>query len=487
MDAKDVPDVAKRDIPNWYREAVVYQIYPLGTPGQKPGQGGSFGGVPNRNDLNAKVVEKLLDIRNWYEYLNELGIDVIYMTPIFQSDGHGYETISYFEIDRRLGTNETFKTVLDELHARKIRVILDGVFNHTSRNFFAFQDVLKNGKNSEYWDWYYILEGKSSSFGDPVGYKSWAGCEEIPRLNLSNPAVRAHLFEVGKFWLQVGIDGWRLDCVNEMPAHFWYGFRQACAEVQPDHVLVAETIHGDYNTWVAPCKSLCHSCTNYQLYKPMLSLIKERNFFELAHNMQREIDMYGELILSNFLSNHDISRIASILTESLPQLMIAHVLLFTLRGVPMICYGDEYGVRGDKKDGDAALRLPMLNLNDRDKNWTEDETELFELNKRCIAMRRECLEPLCYGSWSTIHLTNTEFVFSRMHKNEYLLVVLNCGSESSKRTLNLGKLPSKKLLTECIRVNCGSQIPSEISIDGESVSIDLPAVSARVFSARSSK
>ncbi|KAA8494950.1 Neopullulanase 2 [Porphyridium purpureum] len=471
-------------MPAWYSHGTIYHLFPLGSPGQKPGEGGSFGHVPERLDPNAQPVERLLDIRKYYDYLQEMGITAVQFTPIFESGTHGYDTYDYMKVDRRLGTNETFKTVLAELHERGIKVILDGVFNHSGREHFAFQDLLKRGhhgwKSSPYANWYYIKEGGSSAFGDPFGYKSWANCQELPMFNLSNPEVRNYLYGIGQHWLQQGLDGWRLDCAHEMPTEFWLGFRSACSEVAQDYILLAETIHGDYSKFANPAEGLCHSCTNYQIYKPLWSSIKEKNFFELVHNVQRELSMYPGLLLTNFLSNHDISRIASILTN-FDELQLAHVLLHTLRGIPAIYYGDEYGAKGHKKDGDAALRLPLLDVSNRETAWSGEEKRLFSLTKDLIRVRKEHAGPLTQGGIHMLSNTNTMLAFCRVFESEIIVILMSCANEALSVELDLkplGRTPSS--LEELVSTR--SRELESMSVHGGVLKVALEPVSARVFS-----
>mmetsp|Transcript_52910 Transcript_52910/g.128206 ORF Transcript_52910/g.128206 Transcript_52910/m.128206 type:complete len:368 (-) Transcript_52910:804-1907(-) len=269
-------------VPPWFEEGTIYQIYPLGTPGDIPGQGGGFfGDIPAVNDGKCKPTKSILDVRKYYEHFQQMGITAIYFSPIFESETHGYDTVDYYMIDRRVGSLPDFKIIVKELHELGIKVILDGVFNHTGRKFFAFKDLVDKGANwekSEFKDWFFISEG-NSTYGDAFAYRSWEGHEELPELNVENDAVRNYLFEVGKFWLaEVGVDGWRLDVAHELPPNFWRDFRSACTEANPEHILLGEVIHGDYNTWIGPNKGLLHSGTNYQLSKALWSSLKEKKF-----------------------------------------------------------------------------------------------------------------------------------------------------------------------------------------------------------------
>lgn len=245
--------IAPTPTPEWFDEGLMYQIYPLGTPG--PGGGGFFGGVPAENDMVSPPTQKILLLRQWYTHLVNLGVTSIYFSPLFESETHGYDTVDYFMIDRRVGDLASFKTIVKELHELGIKVILDGVFNHTGRSFFAFQALVKAGANwasCEYKDWYFLSEG-NSTYDDAFAYRSWEGHEELPELNVENQQVKDYLFKVAKFWLgEVQVDGWRLDVAHELPPAFWRDFRTACTEANPEHILLGEVIHGDYNTWYVP-------------------------------------------------------------------------------------------------------------------------------------------------------------------------------------------------------------------------------------------
>lgn len=300
--------------PKWFEDGILYQIYPLGTPGEAGKGGGFFGGVPAENDLKSPPTSKILEVAEWIDHLEHLGVTMIYFSPIFESETHGYDTVDYFQIDRRVGDLQSFKKVLELLHKRGIKVILDGVFNHTGRKFFAFKELVAAGANwaqCPYKDWYFISEG-NSTYDDAFAYRSWEGHEELPELNVESEQVRDYLFKVAKFWLgEVGVDGWRLDVAHELPPSFWRDFRTACTEGNPEHVLLGEVIHGDYNTWVGPLKGLLHSGTNYQLSKALWSSLKDHNFWELTTSFNRDLTLYRDMNLVNFLSNHDVARVAT--------------------------------------------------------------------------------------------------------------------------------------------------------------------------------
>ena len=465
----------------------MYQIYPLGTPGQ--GGGGFFGGVPATNDLTSPPETKLLLLRHWYTHLKELGVTSIYFSPLFESETHGYDTVDYFLIDRRVGDLASFKTILKELHELGIKVILDGVFNHTGRQFFAFQEIIKAGKdwaNCPFKDWYFISEG-NSTYDDPFAYRSWEGHEELPELNVENEAVREYLFKVAKFWLgEVGVDGWRLDVAHELPPAFWRDFRTACTEANPEHVLLGEVIHGDYNVWVGPSKGLLHSGTNYQLSKALWSSTKEHNFYELDSAVTRDNMMYREMSLVNFLSNHDVARVATQLEGEPQHNRIAHFLLLTSRGIPCIYYGDEVGIKGRKEEGDAALRQAMVNPDPASGEWPPGGKELFDFISALVKFR--ALHPaLVDGSHHPLYcgkgeygMANNEIVFARRAEGEMLIVAANADKEHTHVEVFMGhldKAPGTPLVgiwgdgADCGCIN-----------DEYKVRIHLPPYGCRIFS-----
>lgn len=473
--------IAPTPTPEWFEEGLMYQIYPLGTPGA--GGGGFFGGVPATNDLTSPPENKLLLLRQWYSHLVKLGVSSIYFSPLFESETHGYDTVDYFMIDRRVGDLESFRTIVEELHELGIKVILDGVFNHTGRHFFAFQEIIKAGANwadCPYKDWYFISDG-NSTYDDPFAYRSWEGHEELPELNVENEDVREYLFKVAQFWLgDVGVDGWRLDVAHEMPPAFWRDFRTACTQANPEHILLGEVIHGDYNVWVGPGKGLLHSGTNYQLSKALWSSLKEHNFWELDSAIQRDLMLYREMCLVNFLSNHDVARVATQLQEE-PQLnKIAHFMLLTFRGVPCIYYGDEVGVLGRKEDGDAALRMAMVSPDEASGEWPNGGKELFNSIASLVEFRRKH-PALIIGAHQPLYHQNNEMVYARRTPDgsELLIMAVNSGNDHTHVEVFMGSLevaPGTQMVplfgegADCGSVN-----------DEYKIRIHLPPYATRIF------
>ena len=392
----------------WANESVFYQIYPLG-----------FCGAPFEND--GVQEHRITKVSEWVEHMSKLGINAIYFSPVFESDTHGYNTRDFRKIDCRLGTNEDFAKVCKDLHDAGIKVVLDGVFNHVGRGFWAFQDVLKNREGSPYKDWFYINFGGSSNYNDGLWYEGWEGHFDLVKLNLNNPQVVDHILECVSGWVnEFDIDGLRLDVAYCLDRNFMRRLRSHCDGLKKDFFLVGEIIHGDYKQIVNP--EMLQSCTNYECYKGMYSSFNSMNMFEICHSVK---NMFGPedwcrcrgMDLLNFVDNHDVTRVASILTnpEHLP---LIYGLLFAIKGMPCIYYGSEWGTKAEKKDGDPALRACF------DKpEWNE----LTDLIAKLCEIRKNS-KALAYGDITVPVLTNKQCIIQRKFEDERILIAINADS-----------------------------------------------------------
>lgn len=393
----------------WAYESVFYQIYPLG-----------FCGAPFENDGIAQ--NRIEKVNEWIPHMVKLGIDAIYFSPMFESDTHGYDTRDYTKIDCRLGSNEEFAEVCKNLHEAGIKVVLDGVFNHVGRGFWAFQDVLKNRENSPYKDWFHINFGGNSNYNDGFWYEGWEGHFELVKLNLRNEAVINHIFDAIKGWVeQFGIDGLRLDVAYCLDHDFLRRLRSFCDGLKPEFFLVGELLHGDYNQFVSDDK--LHSCTNYECYKGLFSSFNSMNMFEITHSLLRQFGpenwtLYKGKHLLAFVDNHDVSRIATLLTNK-KHLPLIYALLFGMPGIPCVYYGSEWGAEGDKKNGDPSLRLCYEE---------PEENELTEWIAKLAKAHKES-DALCNGTFRSVVLTNKQVIFERKTDKERVLVAINADSE----------------------------------------------------------
>lgn len=411
----------------WYDESVFYQIYPIG-----------FCGAPRENDgVYENRIKKVID---WIPHIKEVGCNAIYFSPIFQSDAHGYDTRDYKTIDCRLGNNEDFKIVCEKLHENGIKVILDGVFNHVGRGFWAFRDVIEKKWDSPYKDWFHISFDGNSGYNDGFWYEGWEGHYELVKLNLRNPAVVSYILECVDFWVkEFDIDGLRLDVAYCLEQDFLRTLRWHCNSVKEDFVLVGELLHGDYNLFVSEDK--LHSCTNYECYKGLHSSFNSENMFEIIHSLIRQFGpdnwcLYRGKHLLSFVDNHDVTRIADMLQKK-EHLPLIYGLLFGMPGVPCIYYGSEWGARGKKQDGDPALR-PCFD-NPESNELTEFISKLAEAHKGSKA--------LCYGDFKSVVLTNKQAIFQRQAENERVLVAINIDSEPYTAHFDAGCGLAEDLIT----------------------------------------
>lgn len=330
----------------WYEQAVFYHIYPLGLLGAE------------KTNTLTETAHRLTELESWIPHISDLNGSAIYIGPLFESCTHGYDTKDFRLVDRRLGSNEDFARFVRLCHENGIRVVVDGVFNHTGREFFAFQDIREKREASPYKDWYRGVNfGWGSPLGDPFGYEAWQGHFELPCLNLWNPEVRQYLFDSIQFWVDnFNIDGIRLDCANVLDFGFMKELREKTSAMKPDFWLMGEVIHGEYNRWVNP--EMLHSVTNYELHKALYSGHNDHNYFEIAHNVRR-LEAVGRSLYT-FVDNHDEDRIASKLLNP-AHLAPLYTLLFTLPGIPSIYYGSEWGIQGRRgHNSDTELRPRIL-------------------------------------------------------------------------------------------------------------------------------
>ncbi len=389
----------------WFNESVIYQIYPFG-----------FCGAPRQND--GVLVSRIKKVIDFVPHLKKLNINAVYFCPVFESSAHGYDTRDFSKIDVRLGSNEDFKEVCDTLHQNGIRVILDGVFNHVGRDFFAFSDVREKKWDSPYKDWFHINFDGNSHYNDGFWYEGWEGHYELVKLNLDNPAVREYLLKcVGEWMDYFNIDGLRLDVAYMLNRTFMRELCAFCKNRRHDFFLAGEIIHGNYNDIV--CEGLLDSATNYECYKGIYSSLNSMNMFEIAHSLKRQFGsepwcLYRGKHLINFVDNHDVSRIKSVLTNE-KHLKTAYAILFSMPGIPCLYYGSEWGIEGKKQDGDDALR-PFIE--------TPVYNELCELIKN-FATAHINSKALCYGDFETLCLTNKQFVFERKFEDERVIVMIN--------------------------------------------------------------
>lgn len=407
----------------WYDEAIFYHIYPLGLTG-----------APKENSYGEPVA-RLNTLLPWISHIKEIGCNGIYIGPLFESVGHGYETTDYKKLDSRLGVNEDLTNFVKECHKQGIRVILDGVFNHTGRDFFAFQDIKQNREQSQYKDWYCNVNfWGNNSYNDGFSYENWGGYDLLAKLNQKNPAVKDYICDVIRFWVkEFDIDGIRLDAADVMDFEYMQALRLVANEVKEDFWLMGEVIHGNYSRWAN--EGTLHSVTNYMLHKALYSGHNDHNYFEIAHTINYVSGMVGnKLKLYSFVDNHDVERIITKLKKK-EHFFPVHVMLYTLPGIPAIYYGSEFGIEGKKEShSDDSLR-PALKYEDyREALKTNPYTKLIA----ALGKIRKNTPQLCYGEYKELLLQNTCLAYARILDGKSVIVTVNNKDDMAYMNLPAG-------------------------------------------------
>ncbi|MBE9223367.1 glycoside hydrolase family 13 protein [Cyanobacterium stanieri LEGE 03274] len=441
--------------PNWVKDAVFYQIFPdrfaVGKPDQKyPNHWQSFNLQPWDNPPTLQkykggnfwgVIDKL-------DYLQDLGINAIYFTPVFQSTcNHRYHTHDYYQIDPLLGGNYAFQELLKQAHQRNIKVVLDGVFNHVGRGFFFFNDILENGPHSPWLDWFKIEKWPISAYNGafPANYASWVNNRALPQFNHSNPQVKEYIMQVAEYWLHQGIDGWRLDVPNEIEEEgFWQEFRERVKGVNPDAYIVGE-IWTDARQWLdgnqfdgvmnylftAPTMAFCGGdrilleYVEQPCYEPYPAITAE----EYQQKIEKLLDMYDwEITLTqlNLLASHDTARLLTIAGDDKKTVELCTLLLLTFPGAPSIYYGDEVGLPGGF-DPDSRRGFPEESL--WDKNLLNYHKELIKLRHQYPALRR--------GKYQVLCAQEDIYIFTRILDKQKIIVAINNNTQAQSITIEV--------------------------------------------------
>ena len=392
----------------WYDNATFYHIYPLGLcgcPTENHGQQGN--GFPT--------------LTLWADHAKTLGCNAIFLGPVFQSGSHGYDTIDYRTVDCRLGTNQDLKEFVAHCHENGQRVILDGVFNHVGRDFFAFQDVKAKREGSPYCGWFRNLNfWGNNEYNDGFCYENWGGYNLLVKLNQQNPEVQNYHFDTIRFWVdEFDIDGLRLDAADVLDFGFMQNLRRFADGVKPEFWLMGEVIHGDYSRWANG--DMLHSVTNYDLSKGLWSGHNDHNYFEIAHTVRRLQGICGNIKLYTFVDNHDVSRIASKVNEP-AHLPLIEMLVATLPGIPSIYYGSEFAIKGDKQRGSDWNLRPALDLDALLADEAAAEHAAFVAK---IGKARAENPEIALGEYKELLLTNRQFAFARVLDGHAVVTVLN--------------------------------------------------------------
>jgi cyclomaltodextrinase len=447
--------------PDWVKTSVFYQIFPDRFARSKQEHSRSrlkynitledWDAIPTLQGYKGGdlwgVIEQL-------DYIQDLGVNAIYFTPIFQSaSNHRYHTHDYYQIDPLLGGNEAFVAMLDAAHQRDIKVVLDGVFNHASRGFFFFHDILENGPYSPWLDWFKILDWPLSAYdgSEPANYVGWDDNRALPQFNHDNADVREYIMQIGEYWLEQGIDGWRLDVPFEVKTEgFWQEFRDRVKAVNPEAYIVGE-VWGDSRQWLDGTQF--DGVMNYLFTAPtiaftaqdrvVMELVENRDYYPFpaldakgyAEKMQQVIDLYPweiQLTQLNLLASHDTARLLSIANGDVASVKLATLLLLTYPGAPSIYYGDEVGLFGGL-DPDARRGFPL------EKDWNQ---EIYQCHKELIALRN-AHPALQTGDYKVLYGEGGLYVFARALGESELVIAVNAGTESASAQIDTSAIHSQ--------------------------------------------
>lgn len=408
---------------NWINEAMFYHIYPLG-----------FFGCEMENKGGDNASHDILKIIDYIPHLKKLGITALYIGPIFQSATHGYDTTDYTLVDSRLGTNEDFTLVAKNLHEAGIKIVLDGVFNHVGRRFWAFEEVRKHREGSPYCEWFSGLRfDMNNSYNDGFHYDSWEGYELLVKLNMQNPDVRNHLLKAVEEWIDAwDIDGIRLDAADCIDLQFFRELKETTTKKKSDFWLMGEITKGEYTRWLQP--DLLDSVTNYALFNGICNSLNSKNLCDIGFNVNREFNrewgLYKDKLLYNFVDNHDVNRVASLIKDE-KDLFNVYSILYTLPGVPSIYYGSEWGIKGNKKDGgDIALRPAV----DVDNIPIENQDLVDHIGE--LAKIRSNSNPLKYGDYEQVMIECLHWAFARNCEDGTAVVFVNTDDDSYHFSVN---------------------------------------------------
>lgn len=426
-------------VPYWIEDAIFYQIFPdrfaNGDESNDPPDKQPWGSAPNGygfqgGDLRG-IIQKI-------DYLLDLGVNAIYLNPIFQAgSNHRYNTFDYLKIDPKLGDLRDFDALIKTAHQNDIRIVLDGVFNHVGRGFFAFADLLENQEHSAYRDWFHVQKYPVDAYGpgDATTYLGWWKHKSLPKLNTANPQVRAYLLQVARYWIEQGADGWRLDVPNEIDDdRFWAEFRRIVKSANPDAYLVGEIWDGDPR-WVGDTHF--DGLMNYPLRESLLGMLAGKvtvsTFSDKLEAMvHKQFPKENAYAMYNLLGSHDTERALTMVNGDQVKLKLAWLIQMALPGAPAVYYGDELGLEGGK-DPECRQAFPWESL--------EQKTELRGFLQNLIHWRKR-LPVLRRGSFQGLLAENGRgcMAFTRALGESRLAVVFNASATRRSVRLDAAKI-----------------------------------------------
>jgi cyclomaltodextrinase len=457
-------------VPEWVQDAIFYQIFPdrfaNGDPANDPSNLMKWGATPTTWGFQGG---DLAGIYQKFDYLLDLGVNAIYLNPIFQAtSNHRYNTTDYYQIDPKLGTMNDFRRLVDHAHRNHVRIILDGVFNHCGRGFFAFNDVLENQEYSPYRDWFHIRHFPIDAYawGGATDYTGWWGMKSLPKFNTGNPKTRNYLLDVARYWIEQGIDGWRLDVPNEInDDSFWGEFRQAVKKANPDAYLVGEIWTAD-TRWVG--EGHFDGLMNYPIMDALAGLLAtgSMDVLHFAQKVEGLLSLYSRenaYAMYNLLGSHDTERILTRMGNHVEKTKLAYLFQFAYPGAPAIYYGDEIGLVGGK---DPDCRGAFLW---EESNWN---AELHNYVKKLISLRKKH-DTLRWGDFLPLisSLDPACYAFARTASEGTVLVVINPSAKELSTKINIKKLgwDDGKTVTDLMHPE------GHFLVENQSLEIRLPA------------
>jgi glycosidase len=420
-------------VPGWIQDAIFYQIFPdrffNGDPENDPPNIQPWGSVPTSWGFQGGDLQGIL---KKFDHLFDLGINALYLNPIFQATStHRYNTTDYFKIDNKLGDLSDFHALIDHAHRNQVRIILDGVFNHCGRGFFAFNDILENQEHSLYRDWYYIKKFpvNAYSWGDAEDYLGWWNMKSLPKFNTTNSKVRQYIMDVARYWIDQGADGWRLDVPNEIDDDgFWMEFRQTVKSINPDAYILGEIWTPD-KRWVG--ERTFDGLMDYPIMDALIGLLANQSLSvdKFAEKVEGLLSYYPiENVYSMYipLGSHDTERILTKMGNHIEKTKLALLFQFAYPGAPAIYYGDEIGLTGGKDPGCRGAFPWDVN------QWN---IELYSYIKKLVEIRKGH-PALRRGTYTRIKNVNNPscYAFIRRIDNDDILVVMNA-SENEQHLL----------------------------------------------------
>ncbi len=430
------------DVPKWFKDAIVYNIFPDSFASSKGVIDCEKKTVVSENNirLQSRLGGTIRGIKDNLDYIASLGVNCIYLNPIFMAgEYHKYDTLDYFHIDPCFGTDEDFYELVHQVHKRKMKIIIDGVFNHSSWYFFAFQDVVEQGEKSKYKDWFYDLQFPVIRPTDEAAipsYTCFAYERKMPKLNTAKREVQEYFCNVCKYWIrEFGIDGWRLDVANEIDRNFWRAFRMAAKSENPEVVLIGE-VWENSEVWLRG--DMFDSTMNYDFRKHCrdffaLGTINGDTFIERITQMQLRYPTNVTLGQLNLLDSHDVPRFLSLCNNDIQRWKLAVIFLLLSPGVPSIFYGDEKGISGIKEN---EYRSPMI--------WESSKNDQTEFVQGILSIRKQYTDFHSEFVMKVSEGNKGLFAFSRIGKKGNLSIYLNVSKTSNKIELH----PDRKVLLQ---------------------------------------